>query len=394
MTQADVTAKRESTGAYTSPSDISGLLEAIRQIAPRIHQRRDEFDRLRRLPDGIFDALADAGLFRLWLPRAVGGPELSPFEFMSVIEAVSALDGSVGWVIGNGGGMSRAGGYIGRDVARGWFADRRAFVAAATGAVGTATPVRGGYRVSGRWPFGSGAHHASLFMGLAAERPDAPRLCCYVDRRHVTILDNWHVSGLRGTGSCDFELHDVFVPAAHVHPLLDMTPTDPGLVYRMPPLSVFAWTISAVPLGIARGAIDAFVELAGRKTSLGTSTLLRERELIQSTVGRAEAMHRAARAFLVDAMTELMEATDGEGERLVEARMAFRLAAAFAAENATHIVEMLAAAAGSPSILETCRLERAVRDAHAAARHIAMSPNNYIVGGKLALGLDISTARF
>jgi alkylation response protein AidB-like acyl-CoA dehydrogenase len=231
-------------------------------------------------------------------------------------------------------------------------------------------------------------------MGLAAERPDAPRLCCYVERRHVTILDNWHVSGLRGTGSCDFELHDVFVPAAHVHPLLDMTPTDQGLVYRMPPLSVFAWTISAVPLGIARGAIDAFVELAGRKTSLGTSTLLRDRELVQSTVGRGEAMHRAARAFLVDAMTELMEATDGGGERLVNARMAFRLAAAFAAENATHIVEMLAAAAGSPSILETCRLERAVRDAHAAARHIAMSPNNYIAGGKLALGLDVSTARF
>jgi alkylation response protein AidB-like acyl-CoA dehydrogenase len=394
MIQADVTVERESTGAGTRPDDISGLLEAIRQIAPRIGQRRDEFDRLRRLPDEIFEALADAGLFRLWLPRAVGGPELSPFQFMSVIEAVSALDGSVGWVIGNGGGMSRAGGYVARDVARGWFADRRAFVAAATGAVGTATAVEGGYRVSGRWPFGSGAHHASLFMGLAAERPDAPRLCCYVERRHVTIVDNWHVSGLRGTGSCDFELHDVFVPAAHVHPLLDMTPTDPGLVYRMPPLSVFAWTISAVPLGIARGAIDAFVELASRKTSLGTSTLLRDRELVQATVGRAEAMHRAARAFLIDAMTELMEATDGGGERLLKARMAFRLAGGFTAETATHIVEMLAAAAGSPSILETCRLERAVRDAHAAARHVAISPNNYIGGGKLALGLDVSTARF
>ena len=394
MTQADVTMARESTGAGTIGGDISGLLDAISRIAPLIGQRRDEFDRLRRLPDEIFEALADAGLFRLWLPRAVGGPELSPYQFMSVVEAMSALDGSVGWVIGNGGGMSRVGGYVGRDVAREWFADRRTFVAAATGAVGTATPVKGGYRVSGRWPFGSGAHHASLFMGLAAERPEAPRLCCYVGRKDVTILDNWHVSGLRGTGSCDFELHDVFVPAAHVHPLLDLTPSDPGLVYRMPPLSVFAWTISAVPLGIARGAIDAFVELASRKTSLGTSTLLRDRELVQMTVGRAEAMHRAARAFLVDAMTELMEATDGGDERLVKARTAFRLAATFAAENATHIVEMLAAGAGSPSILETCRLERAVRDAHAAARHIAMSPNNYIVGGKLALGLDTSTARF
>ncbi len=376
------------------PSHVADLLDAITQIAPRICQRRREFDELRRLPDDIFDPLADAGLFRLWLPRAVGGPQLSPFQFMSIIEAASALDGSVGWLIGNGGGMSRAGGYVGREVAQAWFANRRAFIAAATGAVGTATPVGGGYRVSGRWPFGSGAHHASLFMVLAAERPDAPRLCCYVERKDVTILDNWHVSGLRGTGSCDFELHDVFVPAANAHSFLDVKPADPGLVYRMPPMSVFAWTISAVPLGIARGAIDAFVELAGRKIGLGTSTPLRDRELVQATVGRAEAMHRAARAFLVDGMTELMDATDVGGERLVKARATFRLAGAFAAETATDIVEMLAAGAGSASIFETCRLERAVRDVHAAARHVAMSPNNYIVGGKLALGLDVSTARF
>src|SRR5262249_28087130 len=145
-------------------------------------------------------------------------------------------------------------------------------------AVGTATRVAGGYRVTGRWPFGSGAHHASLFMVLAAEAPEAPRLCCHVGRDDVTIIDNWHVSGLRGTGSCDFELRDVFVPSAHVHPFLDLTPSDPGLVYRMPPVSVFAWTISAVPLGIARGALAAFIELASRK-SLGGAALLRDREV-------------------------------------------------------------------------------------------------------------------
>src|SRR5437660_5787487 len=98
-----------------------------------------------------------------WLPHALGGPELPPFEFMRVVEAASALDGSVGWLVGNGGGMSRIGGYVDQAVARDWFFDRRAFVAAATGAVGTATPVAGGYRVSGRWPFGSGSHHASPF---------------------------------------------------------------------------------------------------------------------------------------------------------------------------------------------------------------------------------------
>lgn len=394
MTQLDLAAERDSIVGDTTPNGVLGLLDELQRMAPQILERRAEFDKLRRLPDEIFEAMADAGLFRLWLPRALGGPELSPFEFMHVVEAASALDGSVGWLVGNGGGMSRAGGYVPNAVARDWFADPRAFVASATGAVGTARPVRGGHRIAGRWPFGSGAHHASLFMVLAAEEPNAPRLCCYVGRNDVTILDNWHVSGLRGTGSCDFELRDVFVPAAHVHPFLDLKPSDPGLVYRMPLVSSFAWSISAVPLGIARGAIHAFIELASRRSGFGTAALLRDRELVQATVGQAEAMHHAGRAILVDAMTELMAATDVGGERLVRARAALRMAGTYVAETAVSIVDKLANSAGSASIFETCRLERAVRDARAAARHVAIGPNNYVIGGRLTLGLDPGTARF
>jgi alkylation response protein AidB-like acyl-CoA dehydrogenase len=396
MTSLDLATRRDSIEDMRpsgQSNTTSSVLDALRDMAPLLQERRDAFDKLRRLPDDVFDALADAGVFRLWLPKAVGGPELSPFEFMRVVEAASALDGSVGWLVGNGGGMSRIGGYVDRAVAREWFSDRRGFVAAATGAVGTAMPVKGGYRVTGRWPFGSGAHHASLFMALAAEAPDAPQLFCYVGRKDVTILDNWHVSGLRGTGSCDFELRDVFVPAAHVHPFLEVKPSDPGIVYRMPPVSVFAWTISAVPLGIARGAMNAFVELAGRKR-FGINALLRDREVAQTAVGRAEAMHRAARAFLVDAMTELMAATDIGGERLVKTRSMFRTAATYAAETSVSIVDMLATGAGSASIFETCALERAGRDVRAAARHVALGPGNYLTAGRVGLGLEPGASRF
>src|SRR5215469_9173377 len=146
------------------PDCSATYLEAVRTLAPLIAERRAAFDRERRLPDEVFEALADAGLFRLWLPSSLGGPELSPLEFMRVVEAAAALDGSVGWLVGNGAGMSRVGGYVSKAVAGEWFASPRAFVAAATGSVGTAKPVKGGYRVAGRWPFGSGAHHASLFM--------------------------------------------------------------------------------------------------------------------------------------------------------------------------------------------------------------------------------------
>ncbi|MBR0796854.1 acyl-CoA dehydrogenase family protein [Bradyrhizobium jicamae] len=382
------------TGA---PDRVCRQLEAVRALAPLIAGQRNDFDGGRRLPDAVFGALADAGLFRLWLPEALGGPELSPFEFMRVVEAASALDGSVGWLVGNGGGMSRIGGYVDKAVAGEWFSDPRAFIASSTGAVGTAIPVAGGYRLSGRWPFGSGAHHAMRFMVLASVRPedpDSPLLCCYLGRADVTILDNWHVSGLRGTGSCDFEALDIFVPAAHAHPFLGLQPTQPGLLYRMPPSSVFAWSICGVPLGIASGAICSFAELASRKSRPGTRALLRDRETVQATVGRTRAMLRAARAFLSDAMRDLMAVNETGGERLVEARATIRIANANAAETAMSITDMLAASAGAAAIFETCGLERAARDAHAAAKHVAMSPNNYVIAGRLVLGLDAGTARF
>jgi len=374
-----------------APEPGRRLLEAVQALAPLIAAQRNNFDGARRLPAAVFAALADAGLFRLWLPAALGGPELSPFAFMRVVEAASALDGSVGWLVGNGGGMSRIGGYLGEAVAREWFADPRAFVVSSTGAVGTATAVAGGYRLSGRWPFGSGTHHATRFMVLASVRPedpDSPLLCCYLDRSDVTIHDNWHVSGLRGTGSCDFEARDIFVPAAHAHPFLGLQATQRGLLYRMPPSSVFAWSICGVPLGIASGAMTSFAELACRKSRPGTRALLRDRETVQATVGRARATLRAARALLIDAMTELMAATDTGGERLVQARADIRIANAHAAETAMSITDELAASAGAAAIFETCALERAVRDVRAAAKHIAMSPNNYIIAGRLALGLE------
>jgi alkylation response protein AidB-like acyl-CoA dehydrogenase len=202
------------------------------------------------------------------------------------------------------------------------------------------------------------------------------------------------VSGLRGTGSSDFEVRDGFVPAKRVHTFLGYEPTEPGLLYRMPPLSVFAWTVSVVPLGIAQGAIDGFVSLAGNKARLGAGGLPRDSELVQAAVGRAETQHRAARALLVEAMTELMDATDVGGERLIMARAWLRTAAAHAAETALRIVHMLAAEAGSAAIFEGGPLERTIRDVQAAAKHIAMNPMSYGIGGRMLLGLDPGTTRF
>jgi alkylation response protein AidB-like acyl-CoA dehydrogenase len=382
-----------------TPSRTAGYLETIEKLAPLVEEHRASFDRDRRLPDVVFRALAEAELFRLWLPAAMGGPELSPIEFMRVVEAASALDGSIGWIVANGGGMSRVAGYLPEFVAREWFADPCAFIVSATGAVGSAQLVDGGYRVTGRWPFGSGASHATRFMGLAAVKDvsnnDQPPICCYFARAHVTIHDTWYVSGLRGTASCDFEVNDAFVPADNTHDFIAPMPRQPGVIYRIPGLSIFPWSITGAPLGIARGAMAAFTKQATKnKTRLGTTIRLQDREMVQSVVGRAEAILGAARAFLTEAMTELLAALDDDGDHLMRSRARLRTACAYTAEGATSIVQMLATEAGASAIFENSGLERAVRDMHAAVKHVAMSPQSYIVAGRLHLGLDPGTTRF
>jgi alkylation response protein AidB-like acyl-CoA dehydrogenase len=235
-------------------------------------------------------------------------------------------------------------------------------------------------------------------MGLAsakgADGKDEPPLCCYFDRRDVVVHDTWRVSGLRATGSSDFEVRDIFVPEQHTHVLMAPRPTQDGILYRLPAVSVFAWTVSVVPLGIARGAMNAFAELASRKARSGVSALLRDREIVQSNYGRADALHRAARAFLIDAMSELTAASAEGGPRLINARAVLRTACTHAAESAVRIVDLLAAETGAAAIFETSPIERFVRDVHAAVKHIAMNPNNYVVSGRLGLGLDPGTPRF
>lgn len=385
-------------GPMREDDKAAPFLEALQLIEPLIAEHRSTFDIERQLHENVVEALAEGGFFRLWLPASLGGPELSPLAFMSVVERAAALDGAVGWLVGNGGGMSRVGGYLPEPVVRRWFQNHRAFVVSATGAIGTAVPVDGGFRVSGRWPFGSGAPHGTHFMGLVTigenQAPDQPRYCCYFERKQVKMHDTWHVSGLRGTGSADWEVREAYVPADWTHPFIGNIPNENALLYRIPALSAFAWTVAVVPLGIARGAIDSFATLAEAKGRLGTVGVLRDREVVQAMIGRVESLHQSARAFLIQAMTELMAAIDNGGHRLVEARLGLRMAAAHAAETASRIVDILAAEAGAASIFEGNVLERAVRDVQAASKHIAMNPSIFVTAGRLKLGLEVGPARF
>jgi len=335
-------------------------------------------------------------MFRLWLPTDLGGHELSAFDFMDVVEEASALDGAIGWLVGNGGGMGRVRAFLGDDCAREIFADPNAFVVSGTAGVGRAVPVEGGYRVSGRWPFGSGSPHATWFTPFCEIEEGGQKtgriINPVVPRADVILHDNWHVSGLCGTGSGDFELQDVFVPDRFVHPQ-QPEPTRPGTLYRLPTGSIYPWTVATVPIGLARGALQEFMAIAGQRKRRNDTLPLAERELVQSEVGRIEARLSASRAYLRQAMADLLGAVEA-GADLVPARVRFRMACTFASEGSLWAIGLLTEITGAISIFRTCPLERYERDARAAAKHIAMSPTAYVTGGKLVLGQDLSGMRF
>jgi alkylation response protein AidB-like acyl-CoA dehydrogenase len=379
--------------AIADPTGV--LLARLQDLGPLVARHRAAIEAEGRLPPDLFAALAEAGLFRLWLPRALGGPELSPLDFMEVVEAAAALDASVGWIVGNGGGASRIAGYLPEGVARDLLADRHAFVVLATGATGVATPTADGFRVTGRWPYGSGIHGATAVAGLCTlPGAEAGRMMMAVAPiAAVTVHETWDVSGLRGTGSCDFALEDAAVGAGHVFFYPDQVATQPGIVYRLPIVSSFTWSVSVVPLGIARALLADVAAIARGRTRLGTAAPLAEREYVQMEIGRAEAAIRAARAFLREAMSELMEAVEAGVPDLIPARAALRLAAAQAAEAALGSAARLESLIGALAIQEAAPIARRLRDLRAAVQHIAMSPNNFILGGRVRLGLEPGTTR-
>jgi indole-3-acetate monooxygenase len=374
---------------------VTELVTAVEELAAAVAERRSDFDSNARLPDDLFEQLATLGLFRLLLPSSLGGPGLSALEFMDVVEAASALDGTIGWLAGNGGGMARVGAFLAAESAREIYDDPMAFVVSSTGAVGRAVRVPGGYSVTGRWPFGSGSPHGTWFSPLCVveedEQPTGEMIFVLTPRKDVLLHDNWQVSGLCATGSVDFELVDVFVPDRFTH-AFQPQPTQPGTLYRLPTRSIFSWTVATVPLGIAAGAINDFVETAVSNRR-GDSVPLAERELVQSQLGQVQARTGASRAYLRNTMSALLEGIDA-GISLEARRVDFRLACTFASQSALWAVDVVTEMAGTQAIMRSSTLERRERDARAAAKHIAMSPAAYVTGGKLRLGRDLSNVNF
>jgi alkylation response protein AidB-like acyl-CoA dehydrogenase len=386
------------------PTDAEGFVAAARALTPTIRAQRVEIERDRSLPAPLVREMADAGFFSLWFARSLGGPELTTVDFFHVIEELSRADGAVGWCALVAAGYSRLSGYLDDDVAREIFGDGSTVVAGTINPTGRAVPVPGGFKLTGQWSYGSFIGHSAWTVGSSIIVEDgAPRRgpdgapdmrLMLFPTSAVEIIDTWRVGGLRGTGSHDFRVADLFVPEERAIAAFTAKPVRPGTLYAAPFITVFAMALACVPLGIARAAIEAFVELAEAKTPIGAASRLRDKASAQAAVGRAEALLRSARAFMVESARDIWDIVAAGDMPTLQQRATARLAAAQSASASAQAVDLLHDAAGGTALYEHNLLERCFRDVHAATQHIGISSANFELSGRVLLGLEPGTPRF
>jgi alkylation response protein AidB-like acyl-CoA dehydrogenase len=377
------------------------LIEAAQFHSSTIIGLRDSIHRERRLPDDLVVQLRELGFFSLFLPRQLSGLELSLSDYLRVVEEVSRIDGTVGWCVTIGGGAPPwLSGFLPEAVADQIFVADQALVAGNLAPLGSAVAVPGGYRVSGHWAYGSGIlYSAWIATGCAVMDDGAPRRrpdgaidnrVLFLPTREVEIIDTWHVGGLRGTGSHDYRVADLFVPANYAV-ALGQKPVQPGPLYALPPHTVLGLTIAAVPLGIARAALDAVQEISAGKTPRIRSELLRDRPVVHAMLGQAEAQLRAARAFLFEACEAAWNTVSSGAAVSLDQRVSVRLALAQVGKVAKAVVQAAYDIGGGTSVYDHCPLQRCFRDVHTASQHAQVQSANFETAGRVLLGLEPGT---
>ncbi len=375
-------------------------VERARRLVPRIEASADEVERGRRLPEPLLQALLDAGLYRLLLPRALDGAELDPLTFVHVIEALALADASTAWVVCQASGCAMTAAYLAPEVAREIFGDRRAILAWGPGPGARAVAVDGGYRITGTWSFASGGRHATWLGGFCPiyEPDGTPRR--RADGSHegrtmlfpasrATMQDIWHVIGLRGTGSDAYAAEELFVPRTHSVARDDPAERRLGTpLYCFPSGNLYAAGFATVALALARRLLDAFEALAAEKSPRGFRGALRENAVVQSQVAVAEVRLRSARLFLFESVERIWRNVQREGAISVDDRMLIRLASTHAIHEARAVADVAWHAAGASAVFATAPFERRYRDIHTVTQQLQARQAHFETVGAYVLGLD------
>jgi len=378
-------------------------LEAARRLVPLIRSSAPETDAQRELPRPLFEAMADAGLFRLALPRALGGSEIDLPSYIEVIEEIGKADASTGWVTNQVAIFATYAARMPREAARAiWIDPPRSVVANTPQANAQAVVVPGGYRVTGRQGFSTGCRHASWLAAHATvSEAGRPRLdegqpelrYCFVPRAQAELLDTWQVRGMRGTGTHHFAVSDVFVPEERTVRSVTAPLYEDGPLYKIPRTLVFASGDASVALGTARSCLSTFMELATTKTPRAMESLLRDQGMVQNEVGHAEALLRSGRAFLAEAVGQLWSALTTTGAITLEHRATLRLATTHGIRLAGQIVDKIYNLSGATAVYESNPIQRYFQDVHVMSQHLQARLSHYELVGRHWLGLKIDETR-
>ena len=380
-----------------SEADTS-LMAAVQEIAPIIRKHSDDAERERRLSKPALEALRETGLLGMATPKSLGGLETDPITRALVVEEVSRHDSAAGWTLEN-------------PIDWAFFCSRLpdegveeiyskggdVLIAAQFGRPLHATSTAGGYRISGRAPFVSNCYDADWISCTAVVDADQQSeaeqetLMVYFPAESSEIIDTWHVMGMRGTGSNDVSVTDVFVPKARTFPMLPEYEAGShyqGPLYRMPIVGAAGTGIPTPMLGVARRALDEVTELALTKTPVAASVPLTERSSAQIQLGKAEAILRSGRLLLLHTVSEAWERCQDGKPHSLKQKADLLLGSTHAMASAAEAVDLACRIAGTTSIRTTNPLEQCFRDVQTMRHHVFASEARYGTFGQVYFGVE------
>ncbi len=381
---------------------VAELRTAVEALGGEADRRAAEIEQLRRLPADLSSALVDTGLGRAWAPARYGGLELPVLELLDALESLATFEAGTAWCGMIAATTSLLGGYLPERWAAEIYGDPRAITGGHAAPQGRARPVEGGLLVSGHWQWGSGSSHCTWIGGGTVVVDDegapaprdglrAPFVLFAPDQ--VELLDTWYTMGLRGSGSTDYEVHEVFVPEGRWAEIVGQEPVADGPLYRFPFFGALALGVCSISLGLARRALDEVVELAAGKRYAMSTRPMATRPTVQAEVARAEAQHRSARALVRDTVAEAWAAVCAGHPLGTEHRRLLRLAATNATTQSVAAVDSLYRLAGGSAVYQSSPLERLLRDVNVAGQHAMVAPRTYELVGRMALGQSTDIAQ-
>ena len=378
-------------------NDIAHYLDAAVPFAARVAEAADWIDAERQMPPDLAADMADAGFFRLLLPRELGGAELAHPDFLNILEMFAGADASVAWCLNQNNVFSTRSTRMSMNTAREIWGEPRAVVTNGPPAGGSkSVPTPGGFRLSGHWNFSSGSDHATWIAALAPVIPEngagadgqPPQTRLHLmPIDEVRMVDLWQVAGLRGTGSFSFQVEDLFVPEERTF-VQEGPSWSSAPLYGIPTTLLFATGFATVALGVARKSLDIAIEVGGSRTPYRSGVLLRDHQTTQRTIGEAHAQQSSARAFLREAHGRLWESAFTRGALTTDERIQLRVAATHAIRTSAQVVDAAYTLCGASGIFQSNPIQRRFQDMHVITQHVQGHYVHYETAGQYLLGLE------